>query len=656
MPPGEKKGPPRHVAVKVFNLESGNRDKDRSSSKQADVKGHPDFFKAEWEMLAQLEHPHIVRMYECFQEPTALYIVMELCLGGELIEHVKEVSRRRGRGGLEEADARHLFRQMLYAGSYLHAQKIVHRDIKLENFLLVGAPETAGASAIKLCDFGTAVILTDRMPRAYGRIGTLSYTSPEVCADRGATVLADAWSLGVVLYVLLVGAKPFRLKLEEPREETMRRIQAGSYNQARPTWRTLTADSRDLVKSLITVEEASRLGSSDALLHPWAQLDAPNLAVAHRWGDVAGAAPNALKLLAHATRMDPLQQFVMSLLARLISEASLLQKSGVFTTWYNLFYALDANKDGQLDFTELARGLWTMLGPSARMSSAQLAILMRALDLNTSGAIEWTEWAAVALLAAGGITLEDELLATGLRLLGLPRSADGSFEEEDTNNASSLSSLVPSNPQSSDDRLLSTLPPERVKQLRERFEAWVPRQEPELANGNLSKSKGSKMLATNDLCMDDLREVLASTAWFPVDRPLAGNRASPPIHENTEGSDAPPAVPALALPPRDTFAPPTASPFSSPRAPGSLAASPFPSPREEPSLAASPMPSPRDWATSVSPLSSPRGTMDRSVPKGPMAMPTARCRVPGTADLSPENSEECSEKRTEQDAGGPFPP
>merc|ERR1711937_734298 len=84
---------------------------------------------------------------------------------------------------------------------------------------------------------------------------------------------------------------------------------------------------------------------------------------------------------------------------------------------------------GQLDFGELARGLWAVLGPAAHMSSAQMAVVLRALDLNASGAIEWTEWAAVALLSVGGVDLEDELLGTALRLLGSPRDITGSSED-----------------------------------------------------------------------------------------------------------------------------------------------------------------------------------------------------------------------------------
>jgi len=626
---------PRSVAVKVFAIEAF---KPGDQNSKNDVKGHPDFFKAEWEMLCQLEHPHIVRMYECFRESSALYIIMELCLGGELIEHVKEVSRRRGKGGLEEADARLLFRQMLYAGSYLHANKIVHRDIKLENFLLVGGPKSAGAAVIKLCDFGTAVMLSAQMPRAFGRIGTLSYTSPEVCADRGATVLADAWSLGVVLYVLLVGAKPFRLKLEEPRDDTMRRIQSGSYNQARPGWKTLSQQSRDLVKALITVEESQRLTSTEAIDHPWTQLDAPNISLANELGDVAGTAPHALQLLAHATRLEPLQQFVMGLCSRLISEGDLLSK-GVWATWYNLFFALDSNKDGQLDFGELARGLWAVLGPAAHMSSAQMAVVLRALDLNASGAIEWTEWAAVALLSVGGVDLEDELLGTALRLLGSPRDITGSPEDPNGRFAgqgsSSLSPAVqmprleprslPSleatgstdkDSESPDEK--SSLPPERMQQLRERFAQWLPEQEMDTGSGSALSAlqarnqAAARAAAASEMCMDDLREVIESTSWFRLGEGGAG-----------------PWPEAAARP----------SPLSLSDSAELSARSPLSSPRDQySSLAASPFASPRNSSRSVpkvatSPLASPRG-----VPIGPQSMPTARCRVPKIQADSEPNS------------------
>mmetsp|Transcript_92515 Transcript_92515/g.257707 ORF Transcript_92515/g.257707 Transcript_92515/m.257707 type:complete len:301 (+) Transcript_92515:61-963(+) len=118
---------PREVAVKVFrlmctNVEGPGQKWDDSNEKRAS-------FRAEQMMLATLEHPHIVRMHECFQEQEALYLVLELCRGGELFERVQAACVG-GCTGLGEPLARRLFKQMLQAVGYLHSRRITHRDLK----------------------------------------------------------------------------------------------------------------------------------------------------------------------------------------------------------------------------------------------------------------------------------------------------------------------------------------------------------------------------------------------------------------------------------------------------------------------------------------------------------------------------------------------
>jgi len=527
---------------------------------------------------------------------------MELCHGGELIEYVKEVSKQRGRGGLEEEGARNLFRQMLYAGSYLHANKIVHRDIKLENFLLVGASKTVfgqsrpeGPDVIKLCDFGTAVHLTERAPRAYGRIGTLSYTSPEVCADKGATVLADAWSLGVVLYVLLVGAKPFRSKMEEPREETMRRIQMGAYNQARPGWKTVSSGSRDLVKRLITVEEPLRMSTFDAMRHYWLVghpangngegSDENDPKSQPREPDplenLTESAADALRILSQAELLDPLQRFVVSLCARLTGEGEMLRQS-VWPIWYNLFYTLDSNKDGLLDFAELARGMWAVLGATARPNAAQLGAMVRAIDLNLSGAVEWNEWAAAALISTQNFSCKDELLATALRLIR--RSTDDlpggentlveDFPPETSNTEAENQSLRPLIDIADGRQADQDAPPDsmaRSAQVRELMSTWINPQDDlitSLMSGtNISTSTPSVGLA-------DLREVLRSTVWVTSEDRIVTGPTTPRTNSRPDSS---------ALPVRKT---PTNSevPFDM-----DLVSSPLPSPRQGHSVLSGPI-------------------------------------------------------------------
>ncbi|CAE8605152.1 unnamed protein product, partial [Polarella glacialis] len=95
-------------------------------------------------ILARMEHPHIVKMYECFEERGSLWIALELCRGGELYEYIsaKAQQRKHSGGALDEIEAKLYFRQMLHAVGFLHASRIVHRDLKSENFLLLGDPRT----------------------------------------------------------------------------------------------------------------------------------------------------------------------------------------------------------------------------------------------------------------------------------------------------------------------------------------------------------------------------------------------------------------------------------------------------------------------------------------------------------------------------------
>jgi len=428
----------RRVAVKAFRLDVKAEDQKRSKRS----------FETERTMLSHIEHPHIVRMYECFEEKHTLYIVLELCLGGELYERVAKKARNGGRGGIDEASAQSLFRQMLLATSYLHAHKVVHRDIKTENFLLLGLPGSPEGEIIKLCDFGTSVQLTDQNPRSFERVGTLSYTAPEVYAGRGATIDADVWSLGVVLYVLLVGASPFRTSNTDTRQETMLRIQHGDFETSRDAWTQLPPLAREMVCLHLVIEEHKRLSCGNALWHPWMQPVHPP----KRDGDPLTAvedpqkpetrandtsfqsysycAPLLFNLILRFTHLDAMQQMLLVVCALMVSESELLALKEPIP-WYDLFFALDANEDGKLSLDELAHGLSIMLGERSTLSPEQLRHLLEALDLNCSGAIEWVEWVAVALVGLDAGAFEDaEPLSTAFRLLDR-FSADGSISVTD---------------------------------------------------------------------------------------------------------------------------------------------------------------------------------------------------------------------------------
>lgn len=153
-----------------------------------------------------------------------------------------------------EREAVTVFRQIVSALEYMHAQDITHRDVKLENIIV-------DRNKVKLLDFGFSCISKEKLKIF---CGTPSYMAPEIVSKReyfGGP--ADLWAAGVLLYYILYGTLPFKSVTNE--KELFRKINRGLFNLQVPG----TSEAKDLLKSLLQVEPAQRLSASEALKHPW---------------------------------------------------------------------------------------------------------------------------------------------------------------------------------------------------------------------------------------------------------------------------------------------------------------------------------------------------------------------------------------------------
>ena len=110
-------------------------------------------FQLEIDIMRQLDHPNVIKLYETFEDARNLYLVMELCDGGELFDRII------AKGHFNEKEARNLFTQMMLALNYCHANKICHRDLKPENFLLL---TKADDSPLKVIDFGLSTYISEK--------------------------------------------------------------------------------------------------------------------------------------------------------------------------------------------------------------------------------------------------------------------------------------------------------------------------------------------------------------------------------------------------------------------------------------------------------------------------------------------------------------
>ncbi|KAL7175988.1 hypothetical protein ACSBR2_029543 [Camellia fascicularis] len=205
-----------------------------------------------------LKHPNIVRFKEVLLTPTHLAIVMEYAAGGELFQRICNAGR------FNEDEARFFFQQLISGVSYCHSMQICHRDLKLENTLLDGS----AAPRVKICDFGySKSSVFHSQPKS--TVGTPAYIAPEVLSKKEYDgKLADVWSCGVTLYVMLVGAYPF----EDPADpknfrNTIVRILSVHYSI--PDYVRISIECRHLLTRIFMANPEKRITIPEIKKHPW---------------------------------------------------------------------------------------------------------------------------------------------------------------------------------------------------------------------------------------------------------------------------------------------------------------------------------------------------------------------------------------------------
>ncbi|KAL6593986.1 hypothetical protein ACP70R_048887 [Stipagrostis hirtigluma subsp. patula] len=201
-------------------------------------------------------HSNLVQFYDAFEDEENVYVVMELCKGGELLDRIL------ARGGkYPEEDAKIVLHQILSVASFCHLQGVVHRDLKPENFLFMTKDEN---SALKVIDFGLSDFVKPD-DRLNDIVGSAYYVAPEVL-HRSYGTEADMWSIGVIAYILLCGSRPFWARTESGIFRTVLKAEP-SFDEA--PWPTLSAEAKDFVRRLLNKDYRKRMTAAQALCHPW---------------------------------------------------------------------------------------------------------------------------------------------------------------------------------------------------------------------------------------------------------------------------------------------------------------------------------------------------------------------------------------------------
>ena len=221
---------------------------------------NPKRLKREVDIMRRLKHPNIIEFVEVFEDTDYLMMVMEYCPGYELFDVIL------ARKCFTEADAKPIFAQIAKALHYLHSLSILHRDVKPENVLIKSSPDPrTGQLVAKLLDFGLSKNAGGGSA-AKTFVGTPCYVAPEVeytSKGLGGTYSfpADCWSLGAVLYVMLVARFP------EFEQDAMTGKIVVKLNPQ--LWGHISTEAKDLIRSLMNTNPNARLSAGSALMHPW---------------------------------------------------------------------------------------------------------------------------------------------------------------------------------------------------------------------------------------------------------------------------------------------------------------------------------------------------------------------------------------------------
>mmetsp|Transcript_44037 Transcript_44037/g.99054 ORF Transcript_44037/g.99054 Transcript_44037/m.99054 type:complete len:642 (-) Transcript_44037:243-2168(-) len=382
--------------------------------------------QSEVEVYLRLDHPNICRLLHAYENKHDVWLVMERC-ACELYSRVRE------RRAYFEVEAAEMLLQMLQAVNYLHSHRIVHRDLKLENWMvsISCAPrEESGAvndgsstdgllapsgtmplrpthtssmtsssscavpERVKLIDFGFSKLIRDHDENLQLPCGTIHYTSPEVLS-RNYTSKCDIWSLGVITFMLLMGKPPFR---GANNVKIAKAIATDDFPKDSSRWRCLSPEAQDFVTALLQKDPTRRPDASAALAHPWIQGLAGR---AHQMGyqpvaDIGLDVLQSLRRFAHASNFG---RVALTAVAYGFTSQELQDLEATFL-------AFDRTGSGTVGYTEFEQALRRYLD----IKSDEVLRIFSALDMACDQEVRYTPFIA-ALLAARVQSHEDKVRA-----------------------------------------------------------------------------------------------------------------------------------------------------------------------------------------------------------------------------------------------------
>jgi calcium-dependent protein kinase len=363
--------------------------------------------EAEINILKKLDHPNIIKVFESFQDSSNFYIISELCSEGNLFEKLEKMVY------INEQIVKMIMFEILTAVAYLHNNKVIHGDLKLENIMIDKLDQEHKESfttsimqemeenkleqeskmdscnlkyitssnlsgfGIKLIDFGCSKIFSKSKKKFSEIIGTLNYCAPEVILNK-YDEKCDIWACGVIMFVLLSGRMPFKGKNEMEICENILRKEI-NFDEV-PEFQNISSTTKNFMKKLLTYDPKARPSASECLSHAYFK---HKIESSRNLSQDFKVQKNILLNLQNYSVNSKFLQAVLTFLTYNFAkkdEIFLLRKS---------FRQIDINNDGRISKDEL---LLSYKKCGVSLNSQQLDNILIQIDTDQSGYVEYEEF------------------------------------------------------------------------------------------------------------------------------------------------------------------------------------------------------------------------------------------------------------------------
>jgi len=402
---------------KVKNKQSG----DIRAMKQILKSKIPDInkFQNEIKILAMVDHPNIVRLFEVIEDDKYFNLFQELCTGGELSRKIQTTQ-------LKEKEIAKIFNEIMSAVAYCHEKGIVHRDLKLENILFASdSPD----SPVKIIDFGFSVLLGKNnlnkdknnndngnnlkkfgFKRMKSKVGTLYYISPEIIKGN-YDEKCDIWACGVILFILLCGYPPFTGSNDK---EVYNIITQVKYDFNQPTWKNVSKYAKDLIKNMLTLAK-NRYTAKQVLNSKWLEI---------KLKDANEENMNYYLDYKHIAKYKTFNKFKQAILTFIASRLNSDECKDI----KNIFYNIDEDKNGFITFEDYRKYIINEFNIDDLIENEEeIKKGFQGMDVDYNNNIDYTEFLAANLDES--IFLKEEKLKEAFRHFDL--NDTGAIKKED---------------------------------------------------------------------------------------------------------------------------------------------------------------------------------------------------------------------------------